>query len=66
MYIFHGSPDGIITKPRQILVSPYSGSNSGSMFGMSISRGVDIDDNGYNGRSVNSCNLTIHVNRLFL
>ena len=52
MYIHNGSPKGLSTKPSQVvegsrLVPGISG------FGFSLSRGQDIDHNGYNGKKKN-------------
>lgn len=53
VYIFSGSPDGLRIKETQRIANsaPNDKANDGelSMFGMSISRGVDMDGNGYNG-----------------
>jgi hypothetical protein len=50
IYIYHGSRKGMILG-QKIEVSDQS-----SMFGFSISRGVDIDDNGYNDFAVGAPN----------
>lgn len=61
VYIFLGGPDGLSTKPSQKiqapseLPSPYADVRS-SMFGHSISRGVDIDSNGYRDIAIGSPN----------
>lgn len=47
VYIYFGNPYGINDQPSQILKSP----NGIRSFGMSISRGIDIDGNGFNGKS---------------
>ena len=46
VYIYLGSHLGLSSEPSQILQAPTS--DAKSMFGHSISRGVDIDDNNYN------------------
>lgn len=45
VYIFLGCAEGIKSSPSQVLWSP----NPVNMFGVSISRGSDIDNNGYFG-----------------
>lgn len=51
VYIFHGAPQGLITKPAQKILPQGSQIPKvfpGLMFGQSISAAVDIDGNGYN------------------
>jgi hypothetical protein len=61
VYIYLGGPDGISAKPSQRiqapseLPSPYPDVKS-SMFGHGISRGVDIDSNGYRDIAIGSPN----------
>lgn len=61
VYIHLGGPDGISLKPSQRieapseLPSPYEDVKS-SMFGHGISRGVDIDGNGYRDIAIGSPN----------
>lgn len=61
VYIYLGGKDGISMKPSQKIVapselpSPYSDVKS-SMFGHSISRGVDVDSNGYRDIAIGSPN----------
>lgn len=61
VYIHLGGPDGISLKAGQRieapseLPSPY-GDDSSSMFGHGISRGVDIDKNGYRDIAIGSPN----------
>jgi hypothetical protein len=50
IYIYHGS------KNEMILSQKIEVSDQSSMFGFSISRGVDIDDNGYNDFAVGAPN----------
>lgn len=52
VYIFSGGPDGLKTVPSQKIANAASAdpSDEPSMFGMSISRGVDIDGNGFSGK----------------
>lgn len=59
VYIFSGGPDGIRSKAVQKIINESSASQSAdgedgdaAMFGMSISRGVDIDGNAYNGKEI--------------
>lgn len=61
VYIHLGGPDGISLKPSQRLAAPselpsvYSDVAS-SMFGHGVSRGVDIDENGYRDIAIGSPN----------
>lgn len=61
VYIYLGGPDGLSTKHSQRiqapseLPSPYEDVKS-SMFGHGISRGVDIDSNGYHDIAIGSPN----------
>lgn len=61
VYIHLGGPDGVSAKPSQRieapseLPSPYDDVKS-SMFGHGISRGVDIDSNGYRDIAIGSPN----------
>ncbi|XP_020908362.1 integrin alpha pat-2 isoform X2 [Exaiptasia diaphana] len=53
VYIYHGKANGIETKYRQKILA--SQVNSGlSLFGHSISGGLDVDDNGYPDMAVGS------------
>ncbi|XP_053686603.1 integrin alpha-PS4-like [Sabethes cyaneus] len=47
VYIFHGSPNGLQRKPGQIL-KPSDSQSFSPMFGASISKGLDVDNNAYN------------------
>ncbi len=49
VYIFHGSANGLSTKPSQKLKAPQVDIHKygSAMFGHGISRGVDIDNNGF-------------------
>ena len=61
VYIHLGGPEGISTKASQrleapsVVPSPYDNVQS-SMFGFGISRGVDIDANGYRDIAIGSPN----------
>lgn len=61
VYIYLGGPEGLSTKPSQRieapseLPSPYDDVKS-SMFGHGISKGVDIDSNGYRDIAIGSPN----------
>ena len=51
MYIYYGNAEGVLSKPVQRLVPEDTGyTYPGKMFGHAISRGVDVDQNGYNGK----------------
>ena len=54
VYIFLGSPDGLKEKFSQRL-SPENFTPGVRGFGMAISRGIDIDNNGYPGMWIVSC-----------
>ncbi|XP_053681013.1 integrin alpha-PS3-like [Anopheles nili] len=57
VYVFLGSADGLQSKPSQRLTAPPNELLSPqSMFGFSLSRGSDIDANGYNDLAVGSPN----------
>lgn len=67
VYIYLGGPDGLSTKPSQKILSPtelpspYDDVHS-SMFGHAISRGVDIDSNGYRDIAIGSPNAeTVYI-----
>ena len=52
VYIFHGGPSGLSSKPTQRLVAPQldlSEPINVHMFGHGLSRGADIDGNHYLG-----------------
>lgn len=54
IYIFSGGPNGLMSKHVQRILMPESNEfTSPAMFGMSVSRGVDVDGNGYNGELEN-------------
>lgn len=61
VYIHLGGPEGVSLKPSQRiqapseLPSPY-GDVKSSMFGFGMSRGVDIDSNGYRDIAIGSPN----------
>uniref|UniRef100_A0A2P2I7N6 Integrin alpha-PS1-like n=1 Tax=Hirondellea gigas TaxID=1518452 RepID=A0A2P2I7N6_9CRUS len=49
VFVYNGSPDGIKTRPSQVLVGEQfllAGAAAGSRFGFSLSGGHDLDDNG--------------------
>jgi hypothetical protein len=54
VYIFLGSAQGLSNKPSQKIVAPSELPNPfgdiSSMFGLGLSKGVDIDANGYRGK----------------
>lgn len=50
VYIFSGGPDGLRLSSQKIVNAAATSTDEPSMFGMSISRGVDIDGNGYSGK----------------
>ena len=54
VYIYLGSKEGLSTTPSQKIVAPESSTNG--MFGYALSRGVDIDGNGYNDLAIGSPN----------
>jgi hypothetical protein len=63
VYIFLGGPDGLSSKPSQKISAPselpitYEGyEEQTAMFGHGISRGVDIDGNGYRDIAIGSPN----------
>lgn len=60
VYIFHGGPFGLSSRPAQKLTPPGQVSASlvagNRMFGHSISRGVDIDKNSYNDIAIGAPN----------
>lgn len=59
VYIYLGSPNGLQTKPSQRLVPPENGlmdPTAQPMFGHAMSRGVDIDNNGYKDLAIGSPN----------
>jgi FG-GAP repeat len=63
VYIYLGGPDGVSTKPSQRIQAPseipipYPGFETQSaMFGHGLSRGVDIDGNGYRDIAIGSPN----------
>ncbi|XP_065084513.1 integrin alpha-PS3 [Ochlerotatus camptorhynchus] len=59
VYIYHGSPNGLQTKPSQRLVPPENGlmdPTAQPMFGHAMSRGADIDGNGYHDLAIGSPN----------
>lgn len=62
VYIFLGTITGISTSPSQIIQAPksdphkYDESFTKPMFGFGLSRGVDIDGNGYNDVAIGAPN----------
>ena len=52
VYIYHGSPDGIRPIAAQVCQAVTINSRLAA-FGYSVSAGVDMDNNGYPGRSQN-------------
>ncbi|XP_055608647.1 integrin alpha-PS3-like [Uranotaenia lowii] len=59
VYIFHGSPNGLQSKPSQKIMSPendFTDPTTKPMFGHSISRCSDIDQNGYNDIAIGAPN----------
>ncbi|XP_050094025.1 integrin alpha-PS3-like [Anopheles aquasalis] len=67
VYIFPGSDEGINTKPTQLIKAPSTiKTNQPAMFGYAISRGVDIDGNGYNDLAIGAPNAeTVYVYRAY-
>ncbi|XP_035791746.1 integrin alpha-PS3-like [Anopheles albimanus] len=60
VYIFLGSEDGIKTKPSQVIKAPLAIKVTRQpMFGFAISRGVDIDGNGYNDLAIGAPNAEV-------
>lgn len=60
VYIYLGGSMGLSSKPSQILQAPTS--DGSTMFGHSISRGVDIDNNNYNDVAIGAPNSdTVYV-----
>lgn len=60
IYIYYGNAQGISQKPSQKIEAPSNIAQSmdkrSAMFGFSISRGVDTDDNGFDDFAVGSPN----------
>ena len=60
VYIYLGGPNGISPKPSQKIQAPLELPTAyeygSAMFGHSISRGVDIDNNGYNDIAIGAPN----------
>lgn len=57
VYIYLGGPNGIISKPSQILTAPDNGNVAPftpHMFGHGLSKGADIDQNNYLGKNENN------------
>lgn len=53
VYIYLGGANGLISKPSQRLAAPYNGNVAPftpHMFGQSLSKGSDIDQNNYLGK----------------
>lgn len=66
IYIYHGSANGLSSKPCQKIVAPQSGSNLNQMFGHGLSKGVDIDRNKYRDIAVGSPNTdTVYIFRSY-
>lgn len=66
IYIYHGSANGLSSKPSQKIVAPQSGSELNQMFGYGLSKGVDIDDNKYRDIAVGSPNTdTVYIFRSY-
>ena len=51
VYIYHGSSSGLVSKPSQILRA-HTFTSALSGFGISLSRGLDLDSNGYPGKVI--------------
>lgn len=47
VYIYHGSAEGIIPEPVQVITSDVLPEGPFSTFGHSVAGGLDLDDNGY-------------------
>ncbi|XP_066542093.1 integrin alpha-6 [Hoplias malabaricus] len=60
VYIYHGSADGINTKPAQILEGR---NHSIKMFGYSLAGNMDLDDNSYPDLAVGSLSDSVFVYR---
>lgn len=56
IYIYHGSSNGLPTKPTQRIEAPHSSFISNQMFGHGLSKGADIDGNRYLDIAVGSPN----------
>ncbi|XP_055623803.1 integrin alpha-PS3-like [Toxorhynchites rutilus septentrionalis] len=69
VYIYHGSSGGLLTKPSQRLIPPENGlidPSTQPMFGHAISRGNDIDNNGYNDLAIGAPNgETVYVYKTY-
>ncbi|XP_035791742.1 integrin alpha-PS3-like isoform X1 [Anopheles albimanus] len=60
VYIFLGSEDGIKSKPSQVIKAPLAiKATRQPMFGFAISRGLDIDGNGYNDLAIGAPNAEV-------
>jgi hypothetical protein len=57
VYIYHGSADGIKHKSAQIIQAENIDPQIKG-FGISLSKGVDIDENHYNGTCLHACRLS--------
>lgn len=69
VYIYHGGPNGILTKPSQRLVPPENSllqSMPMQMFGHGISKAVDIDGNKYMDLAVGAPNAdTVYIYKAY-
>jgi hypothetical protein len=54
VYVYHGSTDGIKQMPAQIIQAKVIDQRIKG-FGISLSKGVDIDGNHYNGKYCHAC-----------
>ena len=54
VYIYHGCADGIKHKPVQIVQAENIDPRIKG-FGISLSKGLDIDENHYNGMCLHAC-----------
>lgn len=64
VYVFLGNREGISLKPSQRIQAPsevpnqYNEPHSGGMFGIGMSRGVDIDNNQYKDIAIGMYEIT--------
>jgi hypothetical protein len=54
VYIYLGGPRRLSTKPYQKILAPVAPSTQPSLFGTSISRGVDVDGNSFKDIAIGS------------
>ncbi|XP_055379553.1 integrin alpha-PS3-like [Condylostylus longicornis] len=67
VFIYHGSAEGINSRPTQIIEAPlFEATSRPNYFGYAISGGVDIDRNGVNDIAISSLNSdTVYLYRTY-